>query len=178
MSRDERPGATYRSWFLWEERLKNFRTIRRGILEVVREIEQGTFGTAYRDSLLETVVGSIASQRQIFKGADHAFLWKPKLRIPDIYESRENQLAFAEFLDTCACCNGEKQVLTAIRTISQRLSHDPVEFGEPLYRLPALRLQIRHAVVGHPGERVTRIGQPFQDNRQVLAGRVQDGRME
>lgn len=42
----------------------------------------------YRDSSLETVVGSIAEQRQIFKGADHAFLWKPKLRIPDIYESR------------------------------------------------------------------------------------------
>ena len=25
------PGATYRTWFLWEERLKNFRSIRRGI---------------------------------------------------------------------------------------------------------------------------------------------------
>jgi type II restriction enzyme len=41
------------------------------------------------------VVGSIAEQRQMFKGADHAWLWKPKLRIPDIYENRENQLAFA-----------------------------------------------------------------------------------
>ena len=81
------PGATYRSWFLWEERLKNFRSIRRGILEVISEISDGSFGVTYRGSSLETVVGSIAEQRQIFKGADHAFLWKPKLRIPDIYES-------------------------------------------------------------------------------------------
>lgn len=80
----EDPGGTYRSWFLWEERLKNFRSIRRALGEVVAEIKAGTFGNAYRGSLLETVVGSIAEQRQIFKGADHAFLWKPKLRNPDI----------------------------------------------------------------------------------------------
>lgn len=36
----------------------------------------------------------IAEQTEIFKGAKHAFMWKPKLRIPDIYENRENQLAF------------------------------------------------------------------------------------
>jgi type II restriction enzyme len=113
-------GGTYRTWFLWEERLKNFRSIRRGIGEVVAQIEAGTFGTAYKGSSLETVVGSIAEQRQIFKGADHAFLWKPKLRIPDIYESRENQLAFARFLDTCACCNGEEQLLAAIRRLDER----------------------------------------------------------
>lgn len=35
------------------------------------------------------------------------FLWKRKLRIPDIYENRENQLAFGRFLDACACCSGE-----------------------------------------------------------------------
>src|SRR3989304_811066 len=87
----EDPGGTYRTWFLWEERLKNFRSIRRGVAEVVREIEEGTFGVAYKGSSLETVVHSIAEQRQMFRGADHAFLWKPKLRIPDIYESRENQ---------------------------------------------------------------------------------------
>src|SRR5690349_570958 len=97
----EDPGSTYRTWFLWEERLKNFRSIRRGIAEVVAQIEAGAFGTAYKGSSLESVVGSIAEQRQIFRGADHAFLWKPKLRIPDIYENRENQLAFGRFLDTC-----------------------------------------------------------------------------
>lgn len=54
------PSGTYQTWFLWEERLKNFRSIRRGIAEVVSEIEAGSFGSAYKDSSLETVVGSIA----------------------------------------------------------------------------------------------------------------------
>ncbi|MFK5057934.1 type II restriction endonuclease, partial [Klebsiella pneumoniae] len=66
----EDPGGAYQSWFLWEERLKNFRSIRRGISQVVAEIERGTFGVAYRGSSLETVVHSIAEQRQIFRGAD------------------------------------------------------------------------------------------------------------
>ncbi len=116
----EDPGGTYRTWFLWEERLKNFRSIRRGVTEVVQEIESGTFGTAYHGSSLQTVVGSIAEQRQMFKGADHAFLWKPKLRIPDIYENRERQLAFARFLDACACCDTEEAVVAAIRRLAAR----------------------------------------------------------
>lgn len=111
------PGGTYRSWFLWEERIKNFRSIRTGILEVIDEINQGSFGAAYRGSSLETVVGSIAEQRQIFKGADHAFLWKPKLRIPDIYESPDNQRAFGNFLDTCMCCNGADALIAAIKKL-------------------------------------------------------------
>ncbi len=114
------PSGTYRTWFLWEERLKNFRSIRRGISAVVEEIEADTFGNVYKGSSLETVVGSIAEQRQIFRGADHAFLWKPKLRIPDIYENRANQLAFARFLQTCACCAGEEaQVITAIQNLDR-----------------------------------------------------------
>lgn len=113
-------GSTYRSWFLWEERLKNFRSIRRGLAEVVEEIEAGTFGNLYKGSSLETVVGSIAEQRQIFKGADHAFLWKPKLRIPDIYENRENQLAFGRFLNTCRCCTEEAPVIAAIRALAAK----------------------------------------------------------
>jgi len=112
-------GGTYQTWFLWKERLKNFRSIRRGLAEVVTEIEAGTFGTVYKGSSLETVVRSIAEQRQMFKGADHAWLWKPKLRIPDIYESRENQLVFARFLHACACCDTEPQVLEAIRTLDR-----------------------------------------------------------
>lgn len=111
------PHSTYSSWFLWEERLKNFRSIRRGISQVVMEIKDGTFGNAYRGSSLETVVHSIAEQRQMFKGADHAFLWKPKLRIPDIYENRENQLAFAHLLNTCHCCDTAEQIIAAIRQI-------------------------------------------------------------
>lgn len=110
-------GGTYLGWFLWEERLKNFRSIRRGIAEVVAEIDAGTFGTVYKGSSLETIVHSVAEQRQIFKGADHAFLWKPKLRIPDIYESPANQRAFGRFLDACACCTSQEQVIAAIRQL-------------------------------------------------------------
>lgn len=113
------PSATYRSWFLWEERLKNFRSIRRGLAEVVTEIEADSFGSAYKGSSLETVVGSIAEQRQLFKGADHAWLWKPKLRIPDIYENRDNQLAFGRFLHACSCCDTEPAVLAAIRQLGR-----------------------------------------------------------
>ena len=111
------PTSTYRSWFLWEERLKNFRAIRRGLQVVVQEIAAGTFGCAYRGSSLETVVAAVAEQRQIFKGADHAFLWKPKLRIPDIYENAEHQRCFGRFLDACECCTSEVEVVAAIHAL-------------------------------------------------------------
>lgn len=114
------PGGTYRTWFLWEERLKNFTSIRRGIGQVVSEIRENTFGNVYKGSSLETAVKSIAEQRQIFKGADHAFLWKPKLRIPDIYENRDNQLAFAQFLDACLCCKEDAGLIAAIHALDRQ----------------------------------------------------------
>lgn len=114
------PGATYRSWFLWPDRLKNFRSIRRGLQQVVGEIEAATFGNLYRGSSLETVVRCVAEQRQIFKGADHAFLWKPKLRIPDIYEDRDNQRAFGAFLAASLDANDPGDVLDAIRRLAAR----------------------------------------------------------
>ncbi len=116
----EDPGASYRTWFLWEERIKNFRSIRRGLQAVIDEIRADAFGNAYRGSSLETVVHSIAEQRQVFKGADHAFLWKPKLRIPDIYEDRANQVAFGRFLDACLCCSAEDGVLAAIHGLDRQ----------------------------------------------------------
>ncbi len=50
------PDSTYQSWFLWPERIKNFRSIRRGIQQVIAEIKADTFGVAYRGSSLEMVV--------------------------------------------------------------------------------------------------------------------------
>ena len=114
------PGGTYRAWFLWDQRIQNFRSIRTGLAQVVREIEAGSFGNVYKGPSLETVVHSIAEQRRIFKGADHAFLWKPKLRIPDIYEDEGNQRAFGRFLDACACCDTEGGVIAAIRALDER----------------------------------------------------------
>lgn len=112
-------GGTYRTWFLWEERLKNFRSIRRGLRTVIEEIESGSFGSAYRGSSLEVVVSSIAEQRQLFKGADHAWLWKPKLRIPDIYEDPEHQKAFGRFLDACCCGCSAGDLLSAIHALDE-----------------------------------------------------------
>jgi len=114
------PGGTYQTWFLWPERLKNFRSLRRGIEQVSATIEAGTFGTVYQGSALETVLHGVAEQRQMFKGAEHAFHWKPKLRIPDIYEDRGNQLAFGRMLETCRCCTTEADVLKAIRAFAAR----------------------------------------------------------
>ena len=37
--------------------------------------------------------------------------------------------------------------LAALEQIDHRLGHSPNRFGEPLYRLPALRLQVRSAVI-------------------------------
>lgn len=111
------PGATYQSWFLWDERIKNFRSIRCGIQQVVAETEAWSFGVAYRGSSLETVVHSITAQRKIFKGADHAFLWKPKLRFPDISENPANQRAFGRLLHNCVCCDTSDDVIAHIRAI-------------------------------------------------------------
>jgi type II restriction enzyme len=111
------PRSAYNNWFLWGDRLKNFRSIRRGVQQVAAEIEAGRFGVAYRGSSLETVVHSIAEQRPLFKGADHAFLWKPKLRIPDIYENAANQRAFGHLLNACVCCDTEERVLAEIHRI-------------------------------------------------------------
>jgi hypothetical protein len=40
------------------------------------------------------------------------------------------------------------EALSAIRAILHRLSFEADEFGEPLYRLPDLRLQVRQAAIG------------------------------
>lgn len=111
------PGSTYRSWFLWDERLKKLsvhtaRPSRCGARDRRRHLRQRVPRLIAR-----SVVGSIAEQQQIFKGADHAFLWKPKLRIPDIYENADNQRAFARLLQSCDCCDTAEVVIDAIRRI-------------------------------------------------------------
>jgi hypothetical protein len=39
------------------------------------------------------------------------------------------------------------EVLSAFRQIAERLQTEPMTLGEPLYRLPALRMQIRSVAV-------------------------------
>lgn len=76
--------SVYHTWFINnDDRLKAFRTIRKGLIKVISDIEEGTFGSDFKGSSLETVVTAISEQKQVFEGAAHAFFWKPKLRIPD-----------------------------------------------------------------------------------------------
>ena len=114
------PESVYHIWFLNnEERLKAFRTIKAGLSDVIEAIEHRTFGNDFKGSVLETIVTAISEQKQIFDGAAHAFYWKPKLRIPDIYENKTNQLAFGRFLKACLTATSEKQVIGEIIKLEQ-----------------------------------------------------------
>lgn len=113
------PESVYNTWFIsGEERMKAFRAIRRGVRDTVDAIANGTFGTDFRGSPLEVVLAAITEQKQVFEGAAHPFYWKPKLRIPDIYENTTNQQAFGAFLETCLAATREDQLLTAISRLS------------------------------------------------------------
>lgn len=96
------PESVYNTWFVSsEDRLKAFRSIRRGVGTVVDDIKRQRFPNDFKGSSLEFVLTCIAEQKQVFEGAAHPFYWKPKLRIPDIYENDANKQAFGEFLYAC-----------------------------------------------------------------------------
>lgn len=115
------PESVYHTWFLHsQERLKAFRSIRRGVEQVVADIKAGTFPNDFRGSSLEFVLASITEQKQVFEGAAHAFYWKPKLRIPDIYENENNKTALGQFLEGCLSATTESQVIREILHLSQR----------------------------------------------------------
>ena len=83
--------SVYNTWFVNnEDRLKAFRSIRRGVKQVVNDIKNKKFGNDLKGSSLEFVLNCITEQKQVFEGAAHPFYWKPKLRIPDIYENEKN----------------------------------------------------------------------------------------
>src|SRR4030065_573709 len=90
-----------------EARMKAFRAIRRGVRDTVDSIAAGTFGSDFKGSPLEVVLNAITEQKQVFEGAAHPFYWKPKLRIPDIYENEPNKMRFAAFLDACLSATPE-----------------------------------------------------------------------
>lgn len=115
------PESVYHTWFVHSpERLKAFRAIRRGVIQVVDSIRGGTFGNTFKESELEVVLESITEQKQVFEGAAHAFYWKPKLRIPDIYESLDNQRAFGEFLAVFLGSAKEDRLVEAIRELDRK----------------------------------------------------------
>lgn len=106
------PESVYSTWFInGEERMKAFRAIRRGVKNTVDAIANGTFGNDFKGSPLELVLTAITEQKQVFEGAAHPFYWKPKLRIPDIYENQINKQKFGAFLQSCLAASREDQVL-------------------------------------------------------------------
>lgn len=113
------PESVYNTWFIGREnRTKAFRSIRRGVREIVDAISSGTFGNDFRGSPLEVVVAAITEQKQVFEGAAHPFYWKPKLRIPDIYENEANQRLFGSFLDSCLCTARKDRILDEISRLA------------------------------------------------------------
>ncbi len=113
--------SVFNTWFINnEERLKAFRSIRRGVRDVIADIKSGDFGNDYKGSSLEFVLSCITEQKQVFMGASHAFYWKPKLRIPDIYENEENKVAFGQFLENCYHATKEEQIIREIIKLDQK----------------------------------------------------------
>jgi type II restriction enzyme len=111
--------SVYQTWFINnEERLKAFRSIKNGINQVVEEVERNQFGNDFKGSSLEVVMNVITEQKQVFEGAAHAFYWKPKLRIPDIYENEENKKTFARFLKTCLQLKNKNQLIAEVNKLN------------------------------------------------------------
>ena len=107
--------SVYNTWFINnEDRLKAFRSIRRGVIQVIEDIKSGRFGNDFKGSSLEVVLTCITEQKQVFEGAAHPFYWKPKLRIPDIYENEKNKIAFGQFLKKVLKATNEDQIIKEI----------------------------------------------------------------
>tara|TARA_B100000780_G_scaffold262425_1_gene215552 strand:+ start:931 stop:2202 length:1272 start_codon:yes stop_codon:yes gene_type:complete len=113
--------SVFNTWFINnDERLKAFRSIRRGVQSVINNIKNKEFGNDYKGSSLEFVLNCITEQKQVFIGASHAFYWKPKLRIPDIYENEENKISFGQFLENCFAAKNEEQILKEIINLDEK----------------------------------------------------------
>ena len=114
------PESVYHTWFVGgEARMKAFRAIRRGVKETVGAIDANRFGNDFRGSPLEVVLAAITEQKQVFAGAAHPFYWKPKLRIPDIYENDQNKRIFGRFLSACLSATREDQVLAEMSRLGR-----------------------------------------------------------
>ena len=114
----QNPDLTYQSWFLHnEDRLKAFRSIRRGVSQVVSDIKDGSFPNDFKGSSLEFVLSCITEQKQLFEGASHPFYWKPKLRIPDIYENQDHKRYFGQFLECCLKATKPETVVNEIKRL-------------------------------------------------------------
>ncbi|NJD54613.1 MAG: hypothetical protein FIB07_17345 [Candidatus Methanoperedens sp.] len=114
------PESVYNTWFINNEsRIKAFGAIRRGVEQAIKDIKEGEFPNDFKGSSLEVVLTAITEQKQVFEGAAHPFYWKPKLRIPDIYENDANKIFFGQFLDSCLKTK-EEQIIKEIIKLSHQ----------------------------------------------------------
>lgn len=112
--------SVFNTWFIGSEaRMKAFRSIRRGVKDTVEAIAARRFGNDFKGSSLEIVLNAITEQKQVFEGAAHPFYWKPKMRIPDIYEDPINQQRFGAFLNACQNASTEAQLLREITQLDE-----------------------------------------------------------
>lgn len=81
------------------------------MLQVIEDIKCKKFPNDFKGSSLEFVLNVITEQKQVFEGASHPFYWKPKLRIPDIYENESNKQAFGRFFECCINAKNEDQII-------------------------------------------------------------------
>lgn len=115
------PSSVYNTWFIGsQDRLKAFRSIKRGVIQVIEDIKTDKFGNNFKGSSLELVLTAITEQKEVFEGAAHPFYWKPKMRIPDIYENQANKKSFGQFLENCLNAVKEDQILNEIEKLDQR----------------------------------------------------------
>lgn len=75
--------SVYNTWFIDNnQRLKAFRTIRRGVLQVIEDIKKKTFPNDFKESSLEFVLSCIAEQKQVFAGFPIRFIGNPNCAFP------------------------------------------------------------------------------------------------
>ncbi|MFA4957517.1 MAG: hypothetical protein WC556_11165 [Candidatus Methanoperedens sp.] len=116
------PESVYNTWFINNEtRLKAFGAIRRGVEQVIKDIKEGVFPNDFKGSSLEVVLTAITEQKQVFEGAAHPFYWKPKLRIPDIYENDANKTFFGQFLESCLKSKDDEIIKEIIKLSHQNI---------------------------------------------------------
>jgi len=65
----------------------------------------------------------------------------------EVHCSAKNQAIFRAIQRKASRKGLGEAVLSAIKRIWQRLTDDPIEFGEPMYTLPALHLDVRHGAI-------------------------------
>ena len=61
------PASVYNTWFIGSEaRLKAFRAIKHGVLQVIEDIKDEKFGNDFKGSSLEVVLTAITEQKQVY----------------------------------------------------------------------------------------------------------------